>query len=181
MTETTGVAPLADSAIAPPIAELRALGAEFRTDGDSEVILAAWQRWGPDCLTRLHGMFAFALYDVAARSLFLARDRLGVKPLHHVRLSDGSLAFASELKGLLRHPLLRQEPNLAAVEDFLALGYVPDDNCIVAGVEKLPAGHFLLLERGKPFPAPQRWWAPDFSKRVRVGEAEAAEIGRAHV
>ena len=75
-----------------------------------------------------------------------------------IDLPDGSVAFASELKGLLRNPLLRQEANLTAIEDFLAFGYVPDDNCIVAGVEKLPAGHFLMLERGKPVPAPTRWW-----------------------
>src|SRR3546814_10088759 len=62
-----------------------------------------------------------------------------------------------------------------AIEDFLAFGYVPDDNCIVAGVEKLPAGHYLMLERGKPVPAPTRWWAPDFSKRIRASEGEAAE------
>src|SRR3546814_5570303 len=73
-------------------------------------------------------MFAFAIHDHARGCLFLARDRLGVKPLHHVRLSDGSVAFASELKGLLRNPLLRQEANLTAIEDFLAFGYVPDDN-----------------------------------------------------
>lgn len=156
-------------------AELEDRGHRFRTSGDTEVIIAAWRQWGPECLSRLNGMFAFAIHDHARGCLFLARDRLGVKPLHFVRLSDGSIAFASELKGLLRHPLLRQDANLTAVEDFLALGYVPDDNCIVAGVEKLPAGHFLLLERGKPVPAPTRWWAPDFSKRIRASEGEAAE------
>src|SRR3546814_1155413 len=109
-------------------------------------------------------MFAFAIHDQARGCLFLARDRLGVKPLHYVRLSDGSVAFASELKGLLRNPLLRQEANLTAIEDFLAFGYVPDDNCIVAGADKLPAGHYLILERGKPVTATTRWW----------------EIGRAH-
>ena len=113
-------------------------------------------------------MFAFAIHDHQRGCLFLARDRLGVKPLHYARLSDGSVAFASELKGLLRNPLLRQEANLTAIEDFLAFGYVPDDNCIVAGVEKLAAGHYLLLERGKPVPAPTRWWALDFSKRIRA-------------
>src|SRR3546814_4763162 len=82
-------------------------------------------------------MFAFAIHDHARGCLFLARDRLGVKPLHYVRLSDGSVAFASELKGLLRHPLLRREANLSAVEDYFAFGYVPDDTSIVAGVEKL--------------------------------------------
>src|SRR3546814_20974660 len=81
-------------------------------------------------------MFAFAIHDHRRGCLFLARDRLGVKPLNYARLSDGSLAFASELKGLLRHPLLRHEANLMAVEDFLAFGYVPDDSFIVAGVHK---------------------------------------------
>src|SRR3546814_20842214 len=109
--------------------------------------ISAWRQWGPDCLSRLNGMFAFAIHDQARGCLFLARDRLGVKPLHYVRLSDGSVAFASELKGLLRHPLLRREANLSAVEDHFAFGYVPDDTSIVAGVEKLPAGTFLLPQR----------------------------------
>ena len=156
-------------------AELEDRGHRFRTSGDTEVIIAAWRQWGPDCLSRLNGMFAFAIHDHQRGCLFLARDRLGVKPLHFVRLSDGSVAFASELKGLLRNPLLRQEANLTAIEDFLAFGYVPDDNCIVAGVEKLPAGHYMMLERGKPVPAPTRWWAPDFSRRIRASEGEAAE------
>ncbi len=156
-------------------AELEDRGHRFRTTGDTEVIIAAWRQWGPDCLAHLNGMFAFAIHDQKRGCLFLARDRLGVKPLHLARLSDGSVAFASELKGLLRHPLLRREANLAAVEDFLALGYVPDDNCIVAGVEKLAAGHFLLLERGKPVPPPTCWWSPDFSRRLRISEGEAAE------
>ncbi|HWT42093.1 MAG TPA: asparagine synthase (glutamine-hydrolyzing), partial [Sphingopyxis sp.] len=156
-------------------AELEDRGHRFRTSGDTEVIIAAWRQWGPDCLSRLNGMFAFAIHDHQRGCLFLARDRLGVKPLHYVRLSDGSVAFASELKGLLRNPLLRQEANLTAIEDFLAFGYVPDDNCIVAGVQKLPAGHYLMLERGKPVAAPTRWWAPDFSKRIRASEGEAAE------
>ena len=156
-------------------AELEDRGHRFRTSGDTEVILAAWRQWGPDCLSRLNGMFAFAIHDHQRGCLFLARDRLGVKPLHFARLSDGSIAFASELKGLLRHPLLRREANLSAVEDFLALGYVPDDNCIMASVSKLGAGHYLLLERGKPFPAPTCWWSPDFSNRIRASEGEAAE------
>ena len=111
--------------------ELSALGAEFRTDGDGEVILAAWQRWGADCVSRLHGMFAFAIYDRAERTLFLARDRLGVKPLFMAHLSDGSLAFASELKGLLAHPLLRRDADPLAIEDYLAWGYVPDHRSIL--------------------------------------------------
>ena len=153
-------------------AELAGLGAVFRTDGDTEVILAAWQQWGPDCLSRLHGMFAFALYDVGQRSLFLARDRLGVKPLFFAPLSDGSLAFASELKGLLAHPLLRRELDPLAVEDYLAWGYVPDHRSILKGVHKLPAGHYVLLRHGARLPEPVRWWEPSFAERRREKSAD---------
>lgn len=141
-------------------------GAKFHTDGDTEVILAAWQRWGPDCLSRLDGMFAFALYDLDKRQLFLARDRFGVKPLFLSELSDGSLIFASELKGLLEHPLIRRRINPQAIDAFMAWGYVPDTHSIVEGVRKLRAGHFLLLEHGQT-PGPQRrWWDISFADRI---------------
>ncbi len=146
--------------------ELIAGGARFRTKGDTEVLLHGWRAWGPSMLDRLNGMFAFAIHDAGARALFLARDRLGVKPLHYVELADGSVAFASELKGLLANPLVRRAPDLSAVEDYMALGYVPDDACLVAGVKKLAAGHFLLIERGRGVPAPRRWWDVDFSNRA---------------
>ncbi|MBC2666352.1 amidotransferase 1, exosortase A system-associated [Novosphingobium flavum] len=160
-------------------AELKAAGATFHTDGDSEVILAAWQKWGVDCLPRLSGMFAFAIYDLAARTLLLARDRLGVKPLFLAPLSDGSLAFASELKGLLAHPLLRREADPLAVEDYLAWGYVPDHRSILKGVEKLPAGHYLLLRHGAPLPCPVRWWDISFAERHR-GKAADLEAELLH-
>src|SRR3546814_15185149 len=79
--------------------ELEDRGHRFRTSGDTEVIIAAWRQWGPDCLSRLNGMFAFAIHDHGRGCLFLARDRLGVKPLHYTCLSDGSIAFASEQIG----------------------------------------------------------------------------------
>ena len=166
-------------------AELEAKGHAFRTESDTEVILAAWRQWGPDCLSRLNGMFAFALYDAGQDALFLARDRLGVKPLFWSLLPDGGLIFASELKGLLAHPLLRRTPSPQAVEDYLAFGYVPDDASIVEGVAKLPAGHFLLARRGRPVPKPVRWWDMDFSspdrRPVKVLEAEMEERLRAAV
>jgi asparagine synthase (glutamine-hydrolysing) len=152
--------------------ELAQLGATFRTDGDGEVILAAWQQWGAACLPRLHGMFAFAIYDRQDRTLFLARDRLGVKPLFMAHLSDGSLAFASELKGLLAHPLLRREADPLAIEDYLAWGYVPDHRSILKGVEKLPAGHYRLLRHDAPPVAPQRWWDVSFAERRRGSERD---------
>ena len=156
-------------------AALIAKGAVFRTAGDTEVLLHGWRAWGPGMLERLNGMFAFALHDADRGTLFLARDRLGVKPLHHALLSDGSLAFASELKGLLAHPLVRRSPDLRAVEDYMAWGYVPDDACIVAGVRKLAAGHFLLVERGKAMPTPRQWWDVDFSNRARGSAAALGE------
>lgn len=160
--------------------ELKGAGAEFHTDGDSEVILAAWQRWGPDCVTRLHGMFAFAIYDQRQRTLFLARDRLGVKPLFYAPLSDGSLAFASELKGLLAHPLLRREVDPLAIEDYLTWGYVPDHRSILQGVMKLPAGHTLLLRHDAPLPAPSQYWEVSFAER-RKGRAADLEAELLHL
>ncbi|MGX7926154.1 XrtA/PEP-CTERM system amidotransferase [Tsuneonella sp. HG094] len=152
--------------------ELEGQGVTFLTDGDSETILAAWQKWGPDCLSRLHGMFAFALYDLNQRTLFLARDRLGVKPLFTAMLSDGSLAFASELKGLLAHPLLRREVDPLAIEDYLAWGYVPDHRSILRGVEKLPAGHYRLLRHDASPAAPIRWWDVSFAERRQEKPAD---------
>lgn len=153
--------------------ELESLGHAFRTRSDTEVILAAWRQWGPDCLARFNGMFAFALFDAQEGALFLARDRLGVKPLYMGQLSDGAMVFASELKALLVHPMLRREPNLQAVEDYLAWGYVPDATCLVEGVSKLPAGHYLLARRGKPIPAPVQWWDVNFA---RVDRRKAAAL-----
>ena len=161
-------------------AELQEGGERFRTDGDSEVILAAWRAWGPACLDRLHGMFAFAIYDARSRALFLARDRLGVKPLFLATLQDGGIAFASELKALTAHPGLRHELDPLAVEDFLAWGYVPDGRSILKGVTKLGAGHCLLLERGKPVPAPRQWWDVSFSER-RQGRVEDLEAELMHL
>ena len=159
----------------PLRSELERKGHVFRTDGDTEVLLAAYAQWGADCLPRLHGMFAFALYDQRERTLFLARDRLGVKPLLYTALSDGSVAFASELKALLVHPLLRRVPDERAVEDYLAFGYVPDDRSIVQGVRKLAAGHHLTLRSDGGLSQPQRWWDVDFSQRSKANAGELEE------
>jgi asparagine synthase (glutamine-hydrolysing) len=155
--------------------ELQGAGYVFRTDSDSEVILHGWRHWGVDCVRHFHGMFVFAVYDAKTRTLFLARDRLGVKPLHYAQIADGSVIFGSELKALLAHPALRREPDLAAIDDYLAFGYVPDHACIVRGVKKLPAGHFLLLQQGKPMPQPVEYWDIDFSKRIKGSQAELEE------
>ncbi|MEM7688268.1 MAG: XrtA/PEP-CTERM system amidotransferase [Pseudomonadota bacterium] len=158
-------------------AELEGEGFRFATQGDTEVILAAWQRWGVDCLSRLDGMFAFALYDLDKRQLFLARDRFGVKPLFLAQLPDGTLAFGSELKALLTEPSLARTLNPQALDAYLAWGYVPDTHAILSGVEKLAAGHFMLCEAGKPLPTPKRWWDIRFTERAAGSEADlAAEL-----
>lgn len=155
--------------------ELEALGAVFRTNSDTEVILHGWRAWGPDCVSRFDGMFAFAIHDEGKNCLFLVRDRLGVKPLFYTELSDGCVLFASELKGLLAHPLVRRAPDLTAVEDFMAFGYVPDDTSIVSGIRKLPAGHHLTLRRGMPLPAPVCYWDVSFADRSKAGQGALEE------
>ncbi|MFM5906183.1 MAG: asparagine synthase (glutamine-hydrolyzing), partial [Novosphingobium sp.] len=127
----------------------------------------------------LNGMFAFAIYDLPSRTLFLARDRLGVKPLFLAPLSDGSLAFASELKVLVANPLLRREVDPLAIEDYLAWGYVPDTRSIIKGVQKLAAGHSLTLRHGAPMPQKRRWWDVSF-QHLHRGKAADLEAELLH-
>ena len=155
--------------------ELEAAGYSFATQSDSEVILHGWRHWGPACVSHFHGMFVFAIFDARTKQLFLARDRLGVKPLFYAAIPDGSILFGSELKALTAHPALRREIDLSAIDDYLAFGYVPDHACIVRGVKKLAAGHYLLLQLGQPVPSPTQYWDLDFSKRVRGSQGELSE------
>src|SRR6266851_9235225 len=120
--------------------ELAACGHTFKTKSDTEVIVHAWEQWGEDCVTRFRGMFAFALWDRNRETLFLARDRLGVKPLYYARLGDGTLIFGSELKSLMVHPGFKREIEPGAVEDYLAYGYVPEPRTIFSTALKLPPG-----------------------------------------
>ena len=143
------------------IGELRDRGHVFRTRCDTEVIVHAWEEWGARCVERFRGMFAFAVYDARQGTLFLARDRLGIKPLYYSLLPDGRLLFGSELKALLACPDLPRELNPEAVECFLALGYVPDPYAIYAGVHKLAPAHTLVVRRGTPVPAPTAYWDVD--------------------
>ena len=123
-------------------AELRDAGTGFRTDSDTEVLLEAWRRWGPASLRRLRGMFAFAIYDERRRTLTLARDHFGIKPLFYT-FRDGGIAFASELKGL--RPLLGARPAIdhSAIVASLMYYWIPEDHCVYQGVHKLPPGSWL--------------------------------------
>ena len=161
--------------------DLSARGHRFATEGDTEVILAAWREWGADCLAKLNGMFAFAIYDRATRSLFLARDRFGVKPLFTATLPDGTIAFASELKGLLAHPRLSRRIDPLAIEDYFTWGYVPDHRSILSGVEKLPAGHYRIMEHGAPPSEPVQWYDVSFADRHQFGAADEGEALRKHL
>jgi asparagine synthase (glutamine-hydrolysing) len=145
------------------IAELQALGYVFRTRSDTEVIVHAWAAWGADCVQRFRGMFAFALWDRNQETLFLARDRLAVKPLFYALLPDGTLLFGSELKSLLAHGGLAREIDPLAVEEYFALGYVAEPRCIFKQARKLPPAHTLTIRRGQPVPAPQAYWDVRFS------------------
>ncbi|MFD2365207.1 XrtA/PEP-CTERM system amidotransferase [Pseudoduganella sp. GCM10020061] len=148
--------------------ELRALGHVFRTRSDTEVIVHAWEEWGEACVTRLRGMFAFALHDARRGQLFLARDRLGVKPLFYAMLPDGTLAFGSELKALRAIPWLPRTIDVQAVEEYFAYGYVPDPRTIYSGAFKLAPGHTLLLQEGAAPAAPRPYW----DVRFELGRAQ---------
>src|SRR6056297_1098302 len=152
--------------------ELRELGHVFKTHCDTEVILYAWQEWGEACVERFRGMFAFALYDRRARSLFLARDRFGIKPLFYSVLPSGQLLFGSELKVLKAHPELPRQLEPQAVEDYFALGYVPDPKTIYQGVHKLRPGHMLTFTRGAPVPEQRQYWDIPFSPIAMASEAD---------
>ncbi len=125
------------------IPELTALGHVFRTRSDTEVIVHAWEAWGEKCVERFRGMFAFVLWDEAKQTVFLARDRLGVKPLFYALLPDGYLIVGSELKSLLAHGGLTREMDPFAVEDYFALGYIPEPRTIFKGAEKAAARAYL--------------------------------------
>ena len=157
------------------IPELQALGHVFHTRSDTEVIVHAWESWGESCVKRFRGMFAFALWDRNRETLFLARDRLGVKPLHYALLSDGTLLFGSELKSLLAHGGLPKEIDPLAVEEYFALGYVAEPRAIFKQARKLPPASTLVIRRGEPVGQPREYWDVRFSLDRKIDETEAFE------
>lgn len=145
------------------VPELEQLGHRFHTRSDTEVIVHAWEAWGEACVTRFRGMFAFGLWDRNRDTIFLARDRLGVKPLHYALLPDGSLVFGSELKVLLQHPAFVRAIDPCAVEDYFALGYVAEPRTIFAAARKLGPAQTLTVRRGEPLPEPKTYWDVQFT------------------
>ncbi|MEO6626752.1 MAG: XrtA/PEP-CTERM system amidotransferase [Burkholderiaceae bacterium] len=155
------------------IPELQALGHVFHTKSDTEVIVHAWESWGANCVKRFRGMFAFALWDRNQQTLFLARDRMGVKPMYYAVLDDGTLLFGSELKSVLAHGGLRRDVDPLAVEEYFALGYVAEPRTIFKQARKLPPGHSLTIRRGHPVREPVEYWDVRFTLDSRISSADA--------
>src|SRR4029077_1020016 len=131
--------------------ELEKRGHRYATRSDTETILHAYEEYGTQCVTHLRGMFAIAIWDAKRRRLFLARDRMGKKPLYYSVLGSGpssTLVFGSELKAVLAHPDVLRRLDEQALVDYVACGYVPEPRSIYAGIHKLPPAHTLVFENG---------------------------------
>jgi asparagine synthase (glutamine-hydrolysing) len=137
--------------------ELKALGYDFRSHSDTEVLLTAYAQWGTKCLSRLNGMFAFAIYDDREKILFLARDRAGEKPLFYRQERD-AIFFASELKALLANPILPRLIDPESLDCYLAMGFVPGGRCILKGYKKLPPAHALTFDLTNGNVQEWRYW-----------------------
>jgi asparagine synthase (glutamine-hydrolysing) len=158
--------------------ELEGLGHRFRSASDTEVLLSAYAQWGADCLHRLNGMWAFALYDSTKGLLFCARDRFGVKPFHYYAEAP-LFAFASEIKGLLAHPAIPRRPHEAAIHRFLREGAADEGpDTFFAGIRRLRPGHFLLLDLATGHLRDSAWYTlPDPPAR-RADAQELRELLR---
>ncbi|NQU25386.1 MAG: asparagine synthase (glutamine-hydrolyzing) [Candidatus Nealsonbacteria bacterium] len=157
--------------------ELSAHGHRFRTNCDTEVLLAAYAEWGTEAVSRLNGIFAFALWDAPRRRLWMARDRLGVKPLCY-SFQGGVFRFASEVKALLADPEFRRRPSPAGMDAFLSFGFVPAPLSAFADVAQLPPASELLIENGAS--KLRQYWRPSMAE-VPCSSAEAQEQFAHHI
>lgn len=157
--------------------ELEASGHKFKTNSDTETIVHAYEEFGADCVKKLRGMFAFAIYDFAAETLFIARDRAGKKPLFYAKTANGDFVFGSELKVLIEHGAISKEIDYAALDAYLTFGYVPEEFCIFKSVEKLAPGHFLIYKNCEI--KTEKYWDFDYAKPIEMrSEAEWIEALR---
>lgn len=136
---------------------LKQKGHQFSTHSDTEVIVHAWEEWGVECLNQFRGMFTFALWDINKQQLFIARDRLGKKPLYYSETSKGQLVFASELKVLQAHPDIDKTLRDEMAEEFLMFGYIPDPYTAYKNIHKLNPGHYILQSPEKVLKQVQYW------------------------
>ena len=153
--------------------DLDSKGHKFYTNSDTEAIVHLYEDHGPDCLQFLRGMFALAIWDEKERSLFLARDRVGKKPLLYSHQPDGSLIFGSEFQALLKHPAISREVDHEAIDAYLSYLCVPAPQTAFKQIRKLEPGHWLLWKGGQV--EIKRYWRPDFSRKIKISENEAIE------
>lgn len=159
--------------------ELESLGHQFHSRTDTEVIVHAYEQWGTDCVKRLRGMFAFAIWDQRRRRLFAARDRVGKKPFFYTTQGNRFL-FASELQGLLAFPGVPREVDLQGLDAYLALGYIPPPRSGFKNIQKLPAGHWIAVDLTPDGPVVRvdRYWSLDYVPKIAITEAEACDALR---
>jgi asparagine synthase (glutamine-hydrolysing) len=154
--------------------DLESRGYTFRTNSDTETIIHAYEEYGEDCVRLLRGMFAFAIWDSEDQSLFLARDRVGKKPLFYTLTVDGEFVFGSEMKVLLEHGGVTREIDHGALDAYLTFGYVPEELCIFKNVKKLEPGQFLIFRDGEIYT--EKYWDFEFSgATLPDGEDEIGE------
>lgn len=146
-------------------------GYSFVSGTDTEVILALYDKYKTDCLKYLNGMFAFAIYDTHENIIFLARDRVGVKPLKYF-LNEKTLIFSSELKAILTQPEIITNPDFRAIRMYLSYGYVPSPLTGFLGIKKLEPGHFMLIDLKTKLTIKKRYWEPVFSEKLSLSESE---------
>jgi asparagine synthase (glutamine-hydrolysing) len=153
--------------------QLTAKGHQFCTHSDTEVLLAAWTEWDEQCLSRLNGMFAFALWDHKERALFLVRDHVGIKPLYYANVSDKlkfvELVFASEIKSILASKLIKAELDNESLHQFLTFLWTPDPNTLFDGIRTVPPGHFVKWHDGNV--SVHQWWDISFDE-IEAGKSE---------
>lgn len=146
----------------------------FETNSDTEVILAAYEKWGVKCLNRFRGMFAFCIYDYEAQEIFLARDHFGIKPLVYSR-NRSSIVFSSELQSLVSHPFVEKQINYQAIDHYLWLQYIPAPHTIYKGVYKLPPAHYLKVSLDGSKFSQVKYWEPEFKPDYSKSTAEWLE------
>ena len=150
--------------------DLEGRGHKFCTNSDTEAIIHAYDEFGEDCLRLLRGMFAFAIWDTVEQSLFIARDRVGKKPLFYTITAGGEFVFGSELKVLLEHGGVEREIDAGALDAYLTFGYVPEELCIFKGVNKLEPGHFLIYKDGQV--RSEQYWDFDYAGETLTDSEE---------
>lgn len=155
--------------------ELTAVGHVFKTHSDTEVIVHAWEEWGESCVNRFRGMFAFSIWDRNRKTLFLARDRMGIKPLHYTLLPDGKLIFSSELKSIMLNPALPRNIDPMAIEEYFSFGYIPDPKTIYKNIFKLEPGYTLTIKRGEKKLTPRQYWDVPFVSNGITTVSDATE------